>query len=314
MPSKTLDEPIFLIGAERSGSTLLRLILDHHPDLALNLESDFLVTQISASGEFPDMAAYRAWLLQDRVFRHSHFLVDENLDYAALVNDFLHQKRGGKRFVGATVHHEFGKLRHIWPNAKYVYLYRDGRDVSSSIVKMGWSGNTYVAADRWLKAERDWDELRGHLPEDRWIEVSYFTLINDVEIELKRVCDFIGIEFSNAMFDYALSTTYSRPDKQYCDQWKTRADTTSLRLLEGKIGERLRKRGHELSGLPPIRVGRFGDLLLRLHSRFGTMRHSIETFGLGLTMQERLARRLGMKSMHAEATRRIDQIIDRNLR
>ena len=54
-----IRSPVFLIGAERSGTTLLRLMLDHHPDIAFNLESEFLVSRISDSGAFPDMAAYR---------------------------------------------------------------------------------------------------------------------------------------------------------------------------------------------------------------------------------------------------------------
>ena len=43
IPARRPETPVFLIGSERSGTTLLRLMLDHHPNIAFNLESDFLV-------------------------------------------------------------------------------------------------------------------------------------------------------------------------------------------------------------------------------------------------------------------------------
>ena len=61
-----MNRPFFLIGSERSGSTMLRLMLDHHPQLACNLESDFLVSQLGEQGQYPTMSYYHAFLRQDR--------------------------------------------------------------------------------------------------------------------------------------------------------------------------------------------------------------------------------------------------------
>ena len=80
-----MNRPFFLIGSERSGSTMLRLMLDHHPQLACNLESDFLVSQLGEQGQYPAMSDFHAFLRQDRVFRHSRFEIDERLDYTAVL-------------------------------------------------------------------------------------------------------------------------------------------------------------------------------------------------------------------------------------
>ena len=48
-----LRDPVFLVGSERSGTTLLRLMLDHHPEIAFDKEADFMVTMVSDAGVLP---------------------------------------------------------------------------------------------------------------------------------------------------------------------------------------------------------------------------------------------------------------------
>lgn len=311
-----VEQPVFLVGSERSGSTLLRLMLDHHPDIAFNLESEFLVTRISDDGVFPEMEDYRTWLEQDRVFRHSRFSIDGSLDYAGLVNDFLMQKkkRDDKQVVGATVHYQFGKLRLIWPDAKYIYLYRDGRDVARSVVQMGWAGNPYVAADWWLEAEREWEVLRGRIPGDKWVEVRYEELIGNPQTELMKICGFIGTAYSDRMFDYTKNSSYAMPDPKLNYQWRKKMSRKDLRLIEAKIGSQLTRRGYELSGLPPISAGGLRNEIIRMHSRLAVLKYKVEKFGLGLVVQEMVSRHLGLSGWNRLATDRMNKIIDADLR
>ena len=48
-----LRDPVFLVGSERSGTTLLRLMLDHHPAIAFDKEADYMVTMVSDAGVLP---------------------------------------------------------------------------------------------------------------------------------------------------------------------------------------------------------------------------------------------------------------------
>src|SRR5262245_28549711 len=139
-----IERPVFLVGAERSGTTLLRLMLDHHPQIAFHFEFEFAVDRISLDGVLPALVDYHRWLISNRVFQHAGWSIDPELDYPHLVDSFLRQKQqlaGGKRLVGATVHRNFQHLRSIWPDARFVHIVRDGRDVSRSVVMMGWAGN-----------------------------------------------------------------------------------------------------------------------------------------------------------------------------
>lgn len=312
---RTVDEPVFLVGSIRSGTTLLRLMLDSHPDIACNLESEYLVSQLPDAGGFPDMAAFRAWLRGDRVFRHSCFEIDDRLDYVGLANDFLAQKmtRDGKRMVGATVHLDYARLPRIWPRAKYIYLYRDGRDVADSIMRMGLAGNVYVASDWWLRDEAEWQRLRATLPADRWIELRYEDLVADPAGSLTRLCGFLGVAYSERMFDYTRHSSYKKPDPRLTYQWKRKMKPADLGLLEARIGSLLAHRGYEPSGVPPRHVGWLGERLIRLHSRLGAMVFRMNKFGLGLTVQEFLSRRLGLRRWNLLAVSRMDKIVDEHL-
>lgn len=309
-----IQTPHFLIGSERSGTTLLRLMLDHHPLVAFNLESEYLVSQMRGLKP-PDMQAYHNWLAQDRVFAHSRFTIDTALSYDELVNDFLVQKRdrNGKRLVGATVHRHFDRLPSLWPDAKYIYLLRDGRDVARSSAAMGWFGNAWTAATIWLEAEQTWEAMRPRLRDEQWIELRYEDLLADPRRELDRVCRFMGVAFSERMFDYVDGSTYTLPDVKLAQQWKRNAPRREVQYLEARLGPRLRQRGYELSGHPPIIVTPLRRTLLRLDGRVRALAKRGQKFGWTLTVQMTLARVFGLRRWRAALQRRMDEKTDQQL-
>jgi len=311
-----VDAPVFLVGSERSGTTLLRLMLDHHPKIAFNFESDYIATQISDEGAYPEMKQYREWLTQDRAFQGSRFSIDERLDFVGLVNHFLIQKqaRDGKELVGATIHHQFHKLSRIWPRAKYIYLLRDGRDVAVSAMRMGWAGNTYIAADVWLKAEKERDDARLHVGDERWLEVRYEDLIVSTRPQLERICDFLGVEYSERMFDYVNTSTYDAPDPSLCYQWRTNLAKVEVQRLEEKLGDRLLSRGYPLSGYPRIMIPRLVKKYLFLQSRIEAYRYRLRLYGVGLTLRETLSRRLGLERLHRKTIAKINRVTDAHMK
>lgn len=314
--STFIDAPVFLVGSQRSGTTLLRLMLHHHPRIAFENESEFITPQISDSGTYPGITNYHEWLRNHRAFELSGLVINESFDFVSLVNDFLAQQRlrGNKDIVGTTVHNQFWKLKWIWPNAKYIYLYRDGRDVASSIMRLGWAGNVYVAADRWLRAEKEWNELRPSLDRNHAIEVRYEDLITDSKSQLERICTFLGVEYSDRMFDYSSRSTYSAPDASLIYQWKSGMRKLDVQRLEEKLGDRLLSRGYELSGHPRISIPWAAKKYLYFQSRVNAYLYRIHRYGTTLTLQETLARRLGLKRVHKNAISRINRIINANLK
>jgi len=291
-------------------------MLDHHPDIAFNLESEFLVTQITDNRDLPEIGDYHEFLRNDRVFQHSHFEIKAKLDYVALVNDFLEQKRtrDGKPIVGATIHYQFCKIGRIWPKAKYIYLLRDGHDVANSIVAMGWVGNAYVAANGWMEAETEWERCRESIPAGSWIELRYKDLITNPVGQLTRICHFLGVEFSERMFDYSENSTYDPVNPELIEQWKRNTSKEIIQKVEAKIGDRLLARGYELSGYPRIRISPIENIYLYLNSKIVLFLHQVRCYGAMLVILELITRRFGLKAVHQRIQGMIDKIIDTNLK
>lgn len=292
-----IDSPIFLVGAERSGTTLLRLMLDHHPQVAFHSEFEFAVDRINETEgiriAYPALDDYYEYLRYNRIFLDSGFSIDRSLTYPELVNDFLLQKkrRAQKPIAGATLHHHFQYLHHIWPNAKYIHILRDGRDVASSVVQMGWSGNLFKGAEMWITAETTWENLSVQLPPEQHLTVVFEKLVGHPEKVLNKICQFIGVPFDNKMFDYVNNSAYSLPDPNAIRRWKN-FKPFDIQLCESRIASMLLTRGYNLSGLPRLKNTKFLNWKMTLHDRIFKIKFNIKRYSFGLWIIDLFIRRL----------------------
>jgi hypothetical protein len=311
-----LERPTLLVGAERSGSTLLRLMLDHHPKIAFQSEFDFAVSQMTDEGSFPALDAFHAWLRRDRIFEDTHFGIDSSLSYPGLVRSFLEQKlaRDAKQHVGATVHHHFARLPDLWPEARFIHLLRDPRDVARSCVGMGWAGNVWTGVEGWITAEREWERLRARVGDDRWIEIRYDDLVRDTPAQLDRACSLIGVDYDEAMLSYVEHSTYSRPDASLVEQWRRTLSEREIQLVEARVGTLLSARGYQPSGLPARMPSPLEVRLLELRSRWLTRRWRVQRFGFTLLAARKLSQWIHAEGLQERIQRRINDISRRHLR
>ncbi|MGF1496679.1 MAG: sulfotransferase [Elainellaceae cyanobacterium] len=307
---KPVREPVFLVGAERSGTTMLRLMLDHHPQIAWCNEFEYTVDWLGDDGSYPDLDFYYDQLAVHRIFQATNFEIDAALSYPDLVNSFLHQRRdrASKPLIGATVHRNFHRLPYIWEDARFIHIHRDGRDVARSCVKMGWAGNVWKGADRWIRDESQWAKFAPQIPGDRQLEVTYQDLVTDHEATLSRICDFIGVAYSDHMLDYVHATDYDLPNPRLIQQWRHKLGDRDIRLLEGRIGPMLVERGYELSGLPPLQCSPPLQFWLSLQSWWAHVSIRIERYGLPLFLSDYVTRRLNIKPWHRQIRQRLNAI------
>lgn len=291
-----IEKPVFIVASGRSGSTHLKLMLDLHPQLTCLDEIDYTVQLISDNGEFPQLDRYYKWLESDRIFAERKLTIDRQLDYPQLVNSFLSQEREryGKNFLCAVSHKNFDKLLKIWPNAHFIHLVRDGRDVAySCVAEMEWHGNFWRGVEYWEKSEQLWTKLEKIIPTNQRLEITYESLMSQTVETLTQVCNFMGITYEEKMLTYPQTTTYTLPNPSFIGQWSCKMSEYEIRLVESRIAEILILRGYELSGLPVLNVSKTMRQWFRLQDWWKRIQLRIDKYSLSLFASDYLSRHTG---------------------
>jgi len=291
----------FLISSERSGSTLFRLMLEHHPLIHCAHESDFMVAYFDQCQNAPP-ASFTKLLHADRGFCASRLDIPLNArTYQDVIDSFFQQfsNASGKSLVGTTIHHHFHHLPALAPEAKYIHLLRDGRPVAASIVRMGWVGNAYFGALRWRNDVTQICRLQKHVAPDRWLEVRYEALLADPPRILEQVCKFLGAPYQEQMLSYPQDSTYDPPDPTHVDRWRTRLPPREIYQAEMAAGDLLHQLGYHplFPSADPARLERLG---LRLHNRWARARLHCQRYGTYLVAARKLWRLLGIRRPHLE--------------
>src|SRR5262245_60544268 len=215
-PMETCPAP-FIVGVGRSGTTLLRLMLDAHPDVAIPAETHFLPKLLKLRDEgdalrkaaHSVMTAESTWAdfgipserLAEAFARVSPFTLADGLRafyglYAA--------KFGKSRWGEKTPFYcrRMPAIETVLPEAHFVHVIRDGRDVALSLRPLWFSPGEQIEAQahNWLtkvSTFRDNGKTCRH-----YLEVRYEDLVLDTETVLRRVCDFIALRYEPRMLSY----------------------------------------------------------------------------------------------------------------
>jgi hypothetical protein len=211
----------FIVGSGRSGSTLLRLLLLGHSRLYIPPETWFIrelvdglplnarlssaqvrqaVQIISTNYRWTDMG-----IEEDELLRWATTLEVPTLrDVIDLIYDHLLKASGRERLGDKTPPyiHIVPQLAVLYPTAKFIHLIRDGRDVATSFIKMGYECRCYDGERfEWTAAIRRGLSYRDTIHATQILEVRYETLVSDVEATIRRICDFLGEDFETGMLD-----------------------------------------------------------------------------------------------------------------
>ncbi|MBB4658924.1 sulfotransferase family protein [Parvularcula dongshanensis] len=303
---------LILCGALRSGTTLLRLMLGQHPQLLGRGESDFLFDGISPqalrTGGTPDeQAAFAHNLATARSTKLQGVTPPGPGPIRQMMEAVLAQEMPQDGLLLLTLHRHFDIAAHAFPNARFVHLVRDPRDVALSSMRMGWAGNAYHGVGVWLQAEQDWQKAKSHLDAGNgtYAELTFEDLTSAPESALRSVLQKVDLPFHEAVLTPPGSSTYSAPKANRIKTWQNElspqeAAEINWRLREIPDDERYdRKTTLKPSPLRALQLG--------LESKIGRQRFAIDRYGLPLWTAEHVARRLRLPN-HARLMDRIEAI------
>ena len=243
--------PLFVVGCGRSGTTMLRMMLTTHPDLAIPWESHFIVPlwkgrRKLGGRESPDVerivahiqstSLFRLWELPDDAVRRR---VDalERPTFGDVIEAVFrayadHQSKcrwGDKTPIYVQW---IPVLADLFPTARFVHVIRDGRDVAMSYLSVPWGpDDIWGCAVKW---RRDVGAGRRHGPvlgSRRYLEVRYEALVQEPRPTLERICDFAALAFDERMLDYRQEarSVGSRPLQSPYHASATKPPTPGLR-------------------------------------------------------------------------------------
>jgi hypothetical protein len=193
---RTEHSPIFIVGCQRSGTTLLRLILDAHPHLSVGPESRFLDDLAKVTGD--DWHRIEPYGLPREYFheRFAQLFHDFQMDYATRRG----KQRWGDKSPRYTMHIPF--LDQLFPACQVIHVIRDGRDVVSSHRQRWGYGSAYKATAKWQRYIEAARAAGNTLGPDRFAEVRYEALVANPEPELRRLLEFLGEPWDDAVLHH----------------------------------------------------------------------------------------------------------------
>ncbi len=276
-------KPFFIVSAPRSGSTLLRLIFDSHPRLAVPPPGwlfDMVYPYLFSYGDLKKpqnlLALAEDILNTPTVGKWPLNLTPEQLARACREPTFagayeaVHaayaQGEGKARWGEKTPRNSFwmDEILALFPDAQFIHIVRDGRDQSIDISdSLLWPYSVYSGAalwERYVCAVRDSAE---RLPAGAFLEIRYEDLCAAPEPTIRRACEFLGEAFdlrmlaphetrsARAWSAHPLHAKTSRPiSTQFCEMYRTRLAAADVAALEALIGGTLRRFGYPVSGSP----------------------------------------------------------------
>jgi hypothetical protein len=198
--------PIFIVGCQRSGTTLLRLILDSHPNISCGPESRFLAALATVTGsEWERMRLFGF----PKDYWHQQFarLFDTiQSDYA--------RSRGRTRWADKTPRYALSLdfIDALFPDAQIVHVIRDGRDVVASHREHSGYLAAVKAVEKWPRYIESARAVGARLPPQRYMELRYEALVTDLEPTLRTMFDFLGEPWDDAVLAHE-AAPHDVPDR-----------------------------------------------------------------------------------------------------
>ena len=266
--------PLIVLGVGRSGTTLLRVMLDRNSQLAIPYETFFVPQLAHRHGRRPQLdkfvedlgrlrTLYDWGITPEDVRPRLHDGMTTREAIGAIFETYA-ERQGKTRWGDKTPLYmqQLPLLERLFPDARWVHLVRDGRDAALSFLELpaGFSGKTWAQprtvaqfAARWrteiLAARR-----LGRHAGGRYLELRYEDLVADPELEVGRVCEHAALAWEPGMLDHTrVSDAANMPEHRNLAQpptpglrdWRSQMSHEDALAFEQVAGDILRSAGYE---------------------------------------------------------------------
>ncbi len=277
--SPTSNPFVFVIGCQRSGTTMLQRMLDAHPSLAVAYDSlfiprvimdqpigmdppltDELIARVNAHPRFKrlELPAESIEAARHGAQTYSQFVSGLYREYARLRDKPL----AGEKSPGYCRH--IPRLFALFPRVKFIHLIRDGREVALSIrdwgkgaAKLDMHGEEPIAVGAlwWRRDIRLGRQNGQELGAEHYREVRYDALVDQPEKELRGITEFLGLPFQSQMLEYHKGKQRAKdglsakaawlPPTKGLRNWRNDLSLRDQQVFEAIAGDELESLGFE---------------------------------------------------------------------
>jgi hypothetical protein len=159
-----------------------------------------------------------------------------------------------------------------------------------------------------------WTALAPSLGPDQRHELKYEDLIRDPEGELGKICEFLGVEFDEAMLDYPRDSTYGSPDVDLVEQWRTKLTDDEIRWVESVCGSLMQRVGYAPVNPNAPRPSTLKSIQLALQNRASRIQRNIDVYGLPLYVSWQVGKRMPANPLQTVILERVQAVDASRLR
>ncbi|MBW2661221.1 MAG: sulfotransferase [Deltaproteobacteria bacterium] len=274
-PESKKMPPFFIFGAQRSGTTLFRLMINNHPALAIPPESHFFLRlfkylplkgelspeEVKLAGNIIDSEPrFKTWNISEK--RLKELLADLSSPTLAdiVTAVFEEQIKGSGKVRWGDKTPEYivimQQISSLFPDAAFLCVVRDGRDVIRSLHDKNWQGwSNYQRAHYWADCVERIENFAKKLGEKRVLRVHYEDLVLNTEDTLRKVCSYLEVSYDGNMVRYHENFEHNitnqekisgvhtklgrKPRKDDAFRWKAQSSDLSTYLFELVAGDAL---------------------------------------------------------------------------
>lgn len=261
--------PIFIIGSHRSGTSFLYRLIQKHLNIGFGRDNGNFIHFLNLLPHYGDLSNYDNMfqLVSDILAipefkkRFSGLEIDpdtfiENLDaptYPEVVRQFYAEwayLKGADRWGGKTPDYSLhvNSLHQLFPDAKFIHIIRDGRDVALSLFNLDWGPkDALLAAQHWQERVSAALNFGKELGKENYLELRYEALVQQPEIAFQRLIHFIDFDGDqDLIYEDFLQMTCPKVKRDNYDKWRSRMPAKDIQDFELMAGELLDRLGYPL--------------------------------------------------------------------
>lgn len=270
--------PLIILGCPRSGTTMLSGLLKN-TKYGEPFETHFITKyykKLESYGSLENKSNFKrlvTHILNERPVMQMHLDINMDEFYAETVPDYgkivsrLCMMKSGRKGCSSwgdkTPHYllDLDIIYKLFPDSKYIYIVRDGRDVALSLMTKPWGqNNIYACADYWKRCNAQngiFDELK---KKGLLYSLRYEDLLADSEKIVPDIYSFLGEVYDDGL----MRNLIGRVRKDNFNNWKKKMNSSQIELFERVASDTLRRFGYE-TRYEETGVGKLNEIYYNFH-------------------------------------------------